>query len=50
MIEKTSGKELLYDKFYGDPKCGLISKNNNWAIIAGEHLTIWRAEKNKINK
>ena len=49
LIEKASGKELLFDDFYGDPKCGLISKNNDWAIIAGEHLTIWRADK-KIKK
>lgn len=47
LIEKSSGKELLFDDFYGDPKCGLISKNNDWAIIAGEHLTIWRANKRK---
>ncbi|MDM8162235.1 hypothetical protein QUH73_20645 [Labilibaculum sp. K2S] len=45
LIEKSSGKELLFDDFHGDPKCGLISKKNDWAIIAGEHLTIWRADK-----
>ncbi|MEZ5048679.1 MAG: hypothetical protein R2766_03405 [Saprospiraceae bacterium] len=50
LIEKSSGKELLFDEFYGDPKCGLISKNNDWAIIAGEHLTIWRANKRKNNQ
>lgn len=47
LIEKSSGKELLFDDFYGDPKCGLISKKNDWAIIAGQHLTIWRADKRK---
>jgi hypothetical protein len=47
LIEKTSGKELLFDDFYGDPKCGLIGVNNDWAIIAGEHLTVWRANKKK---
>ncbi len=47
LIEKQSGKELLFDDFYGDPTCGLISLNNDWAIIAGEHLTIWRADKRK---
>lgn len=47
LIEKNSGKELMFDDFYGDPKCGLISMNNDWAIIAGEHLTIWRANKRK---
>jgi hypothetical protein len=47
LIEKNSGKELMFDDFYGDPKCGLISMNNDWAIIAGEHLTIWRENKRK---
>ncbi len=47
LIEKSSSKELLLDDFYGDPKCGFISKNNDWAIIAGEHLTIWKSGKRK---
>lgn len=47
LVEKSSGKELMFDDFYGDPECGLISENNNWAIIAGEHLTIWRANKRR---
>jgi len=37
LIEKSSGKKLLFDDFYGDPECGLISKNNDWAVIASEH-------------
>ncbi|PTB97264.1 hypothetical protein C9994_03550 [Marivirga lumbricoides] len=47
LIEKISGKELMCDSFYGDPACGLISLKNDWAIIAGEHLTIWREGKSK---
>lgn len=47
LLEKSSGKELMFDDFYGDPECGLISENNDWAIIAGEHLTIWRANKRR---
>lgn len=47
LIEKISGKELMHDEFYGDPKCGLISTNNDWAVVAGEHLTLWRANKKK---
>ncbi len=47
LIEKPSDKELMFDNFYGDPTCGLISLNNDWAVIAGEHLTIWRAKKRK---
>lgn len=50
LTEKRRGKPLLIDDFYGDPCCGLISPNNDWAIIGGDHLTIWRAcskEKNR---
>ncbi|NOS94518.1 MAG: hypothetical protein HOP30_21615 [Cyclobacteriaceae bacterium] len=45
LIDKRIGEELVHDDFYGDPTCGVISKNNEWAIIAGEHLTIWRNGK-----
>jgi hypothetical protein len=45
LIDKSNGKLLMEDDFYGDPKCGLIDPNNKWAIVAGEHLTIWTPEK-----
>lgn len=45
LTEKSTGKTLLEDDFYGDPSCGLIDKNNKWAIVAGEHLTIWTPKK-----
>lgn len=48
LIEKRNGEEILVDDFYGDPSCGLISKSNDWAIIAGDHITIWR--KGKVTK
>jgi hypothetical protein len=41
LIKTLTGERLMEDDFYGDPKCGLIDKNGNWAIVAGEHLTIW---------
>ena len=45
LIEKRNGETIVHDDFYGDPSCGLISKNNDWAIIAGEHLTTWTQGK-----
>src|SRR5882724_8552195 len=42
LIDKRNGVELLHDDFYGDPQCGLISSTNEWAVIGGEHLTLWR--------
>jgi hypothetical protein len=41
LIKTLTGETLMEDNFYGDPKCGLIDKDGNWAIVAGEHLTIW---------
>ncbi|MBP8115677.1 MAG: hypothetical protein KAY50_09990 [Chitinophagaceae bacterium] len=38
----------MEDDFYGNPTCGLIDVSNQWAIVAGEHLTIWT--KTKIKK
>ncbi|MBD8491343.1 hypothetical protein IFO69_21515 [Echinicola sp. CAU 1574] len=45
LTDKKSGKTLMEDDFYGDPNCGLIDKDNKWAIVAGEHLTIWTPKK-----
>lgn len=29
------------DDFYRYPSCGLIDQKNQWAILAGIHLTFW---------
>ena len=42
LIDKVSGRIVFEDDFYGDPDCALIDVNNAWAIVGGEHLTIWR--------
>jgi len=47
LIEKSSGEILLEDDFYGDPNCGIIDSENNWAIIAGIHLIFWKPEETK---
>jgi len=45
LIDKLTGRTLLEDYFYGDLACGLIDKDSKWAIVAGNHLTIWTPEK-----
>lgn len=45
LIEKSNGKEIVLGEFYGDPTAALISKKNEWAIVAGEHLAIWANER-----
>jgi len=43
--EKATGMVLFEDCFYGNPECGLIDEFNNWALVAGEHLTVWTPQK-----
>lgn len=45
LTDKSTGNILWEDVFYGDPDCGLIDQDNHWAIVAGEHLTIWTPRK-----
>lgn len=41
LVRKADNQILNSDDFNGDPECGLIDKENNWAIVAGSHLTLW---------
>jgi hypothetical protein len=47
LTEKLNGKILFEDDFYGDPECGIIDSENNWAIIAGIHLAFWTPTETK---
>lgn len=42
LIRKRDGEYLLEDEFNGDPTCGCISPTSEWALVAGEHITVWR--------
>ena len=39
--DKVADKILFSDEFYGDPDCGLIEKNERWAIVAGNRVLVW---------
>lgn len=45
--EKSTDKILFEDEFDSDPECGLIDADNSWAIVAGEHVTIWTPQNTK---
>jgi hypothetical protein len=47
LIRKRSTEVLFEEEFYGDPTCGYISRMNDWAIIAGDHVTTWHNETGK---
>jgi hypothetical protein len=42
LIDKISGNVLFEDGFYGDPEAGLIDRENQWAVVGGVHITVWR--------
>lgn len=44
LINKNNDDVLFQDRFIGEPQCGLISPKNNWAIVAGDHITIWKED------
>lgn len=47
---KASNEILLENEFYGDPQCGLIDHNNEWAVIAGDHIVVWNSGRTSIIK
>lgn len=44
---KSTGEVLLEDHFFGDIACGLIDVDGNWAVGAGDHLSLWTPTKSK---
>lgn len=45
--EKSTGNILFADDCYGEPSCGLIDKEQRWAMIAGESLMLWTPGQTK---
>jgi hypothetical protein len=41
LLCKHNEEYLLEDDFYGDPSARLIGPANEWAVVVGEHLTVW---------
>lgn len=45
LIDKRKKQEIFLGDFYGDPSCAVISINNDWCAVGGEHLVVWIKEK-----
>jgi hypothetical protein len=45
LVNKISGKEIYLGGFYGDPSCGIISTENNYCLVGGSYLYLWREGK-----
>jgi len=41
LINKRSYFENCLGEMYGDPEWGLVSSNNDWAIVGGQSLILW---------
>lgn len=48
LLRKCDSRCLFEDDFYGDPSCGYISRQHTWAVVAGEHVAVWRASSENI--
>jgi hypothetical protein len=41
LIEKATGKRYHMGDHYGDPRCALISPNEDWVVVGGEGLRLF---------
>lgn len=41
LINKSTNEKKKLGDFYGEPTCGLISKTNDWCVVAGDKLVVW---------
>jgi len=49
LVSKESRNEIYIGDFYGDPHCGLISDSNNWCLVGGDTLSVWKKDGNITN-
>jgi len=47
LVNKETLEQVVLGELYGDPAWGLISHNNDWAIVGGQSLILWN-EPNSI--
>jgi hypothetical protein len=41
IIDKRSGEDIYIGDSYGDPTCGRIDTNENWALLFGHDSYLW---------
>lgn len=42
LFDKDANQNLWQIDFYGDPTCGLLGLVNDWAVVGGDRLLIWK--------
>jgi hypothetical protein len=48
LVEKGTNAELWRTWMYGNPTCGVIGRSNEWVIVGGEKLIVWRNAELKV--
>ncbi len=42
LVDKRTHKIMCLGDFYGDPDCALIGNNEEWCLVGGEHLLLYK--------
>ncbi len=45
LIDKIKEYSIILGKFYGNPSCALIDKDNKWCLVGGSTLILWTLKK-----
>ena len=47
VLFKPTREEMKIGSFYGDPCCAAIGPDEDWILIGGEYLRLWKPGKNE---
>lgn len=45
LTNKITNQNILLSTFYGEPLCGIISKENSWCLVGGSRLVVWTTDE-----
>ncbi len=48
LVDKRSKKKVEMGSHYGDPTCAIIPKSNNWCIVGGDGLYVWKRDSGEV--
>ncbi|PAB55464.1 hypothetical protein [Anaeromicrobium sediminis] len=46
LYDKVRKKEIFLHEFYGEIECGLLCDKEEWCVIGGDVLVVWKNKKN----
>ena len=46
VVDRATGAEtVIWDRFYGDPCCGVIAPDDSWVVVAGRGLVLFAFDR-----